>query len=67
LSCADIKILLFVKSSATTFAVAFDVRPVIVSPTENLPKDESSYIILSPASNCVLSEFIFEPSNNKLS
>ena len=40
-----------VKSSAKTVAVAFDVAPVIVSPLVNLPKEESSKIILSPASN----------------
>ena len=42
LSCDEIKILLLFKSSARTVAVAFDVEPVIVSPTVNLPKDESS-------------------------
>ena len=55
LSCADMNILLLIKSSETTVAVAFEVCPVTTSPTVNLPKDESSKINLSPESNCVLS------------
>ena len=47
LSCDEIKILLLFKSSARTVTVAFEVNPVIVSPTVNLPNDESSKIILS--------------------
>ena len=66
LSCADMNNLPLDKSSAKTVAVALDVAPVIVSPLVNFPKDESSKIILSPASDCVLSEVSFAPSNNKL-
>ena len=51
------------KSSANTVAVAFEVEPVIVSPLVNLPKDELSKSILSPASSCVLSVSKREPSN----
>ena len=40
--------------------------PVIVSPLVNLPKDESSKIILSPASSCVLSVSKRDTSNTKL-
>ena len=58
--------LLLSKSSAKTVAVAFDVAPVIVSPLSNLPNDESSKIILSPASNCVLSVSKREASNTRL-
>ena len=58
--------LLFVKSSVNTVDVAPEVAPVIISPLVNLPKDESSKIILSPASNCVLSVSKREASNTKL-
>ena len=66
LFCADINNLPLDKSSDKTVAVAFDVAPVIVSPLVNLPKDESSKIILSPASSCVLSVSKREASNTKL-
>ena len=66
LSCADVNNRPFPKSSARTVVVAPEVWPVIVSPLVNLPKAELSKMILSPASNCVLSESIREPSSNKV-
>ena len=58
--------LLLFKSSTKTVAVAPELAPVIISPLVNLPKDESSKIILSPASSCVLSVSKREASNTKL-
>ena len=50
--CDEIKSLLLPRSSTRTSAVAFDVLPVIVSPTTNLPVVPlpTSVLILSPRS-----------------
>ena len=49
----EMKSLLLPKSSTSTVAVAFDVEPVIVSLTVNLPLDPApaSYTILLPLSS----------------
>ena len=64
LSCAEIYKQPSLNFSTRTVAVAFEVVPVIVSPTSNLPKDDVSKITLSPASSCVFCEDIFPESNN---